>query len=513
MARHVTSAVASEGAPAGEPGISLRDMPPLLLGAIMLTVLLRAVMGALLGLTDDEAYYRLWTLAPALSYYDHPPMAAWMSVLTRAVAGDTALGLRLPSVLISLVGPLLLWRTAGILFGRRVAITTVAFSLVMPLLAVGGIIITPDAPSVFFWGLVAWAMAELHVSRNANWWLAIGLFAGCGMISKYTNLFAGAGLLMWVLLIPRNRRFLLSWQLWAGGLVAALCTLPVVIWNAQHQWASFAKQFGRVTRGADLTPVFTAEMLGGFVGLASPVIGMLALIGFARVLAEAVRQRDERAILIMSGLFPMLIYFFVHALHARVQANWLAPLYPALALCAAYQLAMSSSAHKQRWFVAAIVVGAVLTGLVYVHALRPFVVLPGARDPTSQLRGWSEVAAEVERQRRAHGAGWIATAGYGATGQLDFALRGQVKVEQVTERIRYVHLPPVDSKLARSPAIVFDEDDHLALQVARAHFRSVVPLGQVVRSHRGVIFATYDLYLATDPLNPERIFAVDQARR
>lgn len=488
-------------------------MPPLLAGAIVLSVLLRALMAGLLGLTDDEAYYRLWTLAPALSYYDHPPMAAWMSVLTRAIAGDTALGLRLPSVLISLIGPLLLWRTAGIVFGRRVAITTVSFSLVMPLLAVGGIIITPDAPSVFFWGLVAWALAELHVSRNPNWWLAIGLFAGCGMISKYTNLFAGAGLLMWALLIPRNRRFLLSWQLWAGGLIAALCTLPVVIWNAQHNWVSFAKQFGRVTRGAEMTPVFTAEMLGGFIGLASPVIGLLALIGFARVLREAVRRQDERAILIMSGLLPMLLYFLVHAVHARVQANWLAPLYPALALCAAYQLASSSSPHKQRWFIGATAVGAMMTGLIYVHALRPFVVLPGARDPTSQMRDWDDVAAEIESQRRAHGAGWIATAGYGTTGQLAFALRGQATVEQVTERIRYVHLPPDSDALARSPAIVFDEDDHLALGVAQTHFRSVVPLGKIVRGLRGVAFQTYDLYLASDPINPERIFANDNAGR
>lgn len=495
------------------PDFSLRDMPPLLAIAIGVSVLARALMSAVLGLTDDEAYYRLWTLAPALSYYDHPPMAAWMSVLTRSIVGDTALGLRLPSVLISLVGPLLLWRTVGILFGRGMAMTTVAFSLVMPLLAVGGVIITPDAPSVFFWGLVAWALAELHVSRNPNWWLAIGLFAGCGMISKYTNLFAGAGLLAWVLLIPRNRRFLLSWQLWAGGLIAAVCTLPVVIWNARHDWVSFAKQFGRVTRGADMTPVFTAEMLGGFVGLASPVIGLLALIGFGRVLGEAVRKRDERAILIMSGLLPMLLYFFVHAVHARVQANWLAPLYPALALCAAYQLASSSSPHKQRWFVGAVAVGAVLTGLVYVHALRPFVVLPGARDPTSQMRGWDAVAAEVERMRRAHGARWIATAGYGVTGQLAFALRRQAEVVQVTERIRYVHLPAVSPALARTPSLVFDEDDHLALGVARAHFRTVEPIGRVIRGDRGVVFATYDLYLASDPITPEQIFAQDRPRR
>ena len=485
---------------------SVRQMPRPLLAAILGMVVLRAVLAAVLGLTDDEAYYRLWTLAPALSYYDHPPMAAWMSSITRAVFGDTALGLRMPSILISLVGPFLAWRTAGILFGRQVAIWSTSFALVMPLLAVGGIIITPDAPSVLFWGLAAWALAELHVSRDANWWLLVGLFAGAGMISKYTNLFVGAGILVWLLLVPRNRAFLATWQLWAGGAIAALCTLPVVIWNARYEWASFAKQFGRVARGADVTPVFTAEMIGGFIGLASPVIGVLALLGFARVLREAWQQRDERAILIASGLLPMLAYFVVHALHARVQANWLAPLYPALALCAAYQIATSRTQEKQRWFGAAVMTGAVMTALVYVHALRPFVVLPGGRDPTSQMRGWDSVAAEVNRARQANGAAWIATSGYGTAGQLAFALRDVARVEQITERIRYVHMPAVEPALARSPALVFDEDDHIALKTAREHFRSVVPVGKVTRGYRGVTFDTYDLYLATDPIVPERIF-------
>ena len=48
----------------------------------------------------------------------------------------------------------------------------------MPLLTVGGIIITPDMPSVLFWGLTGWALAELYASGKANWWLAVGLLPG-----------------------------------------------------------------------------------------------------------------------------------------------------------------------------------------------------------------------------------------------------------------------------------------------------------------------------------------------
>ncbi len=116
--------------------------------------------------------------------------------------GDTPLGIRLPAILVSLVGPLVLWRTAGILFGPIVARRAVWIALAMPLLAVGGVIITPDTPSVLFWGLAGWALAELYVSRNANWWLAVGLFAGLGLLSKYSNLFVGASILLWLVLLP-----------------------------------------------------------------------------------------------------------------------------------------------------------------------------------------------------------------------------------------------------------------------------------------------------------------------
>src|SRR5262249_31915025 len=144
--------------------------------------------------------------------------------------GDTALGVRLLAIIVSLIGPFILWRTTDLLFGPDIARRAVWIVLAMPLLAVGGIIATPDTPSVLFWGLAGWALAELHVSRNANWWLAVGAFAGLGLLSKYSNLFVGAGIVLWLLLIPANRAWLGRWQLWAGGALAGLLALPVVAW-------------------------------------------------------------------------------------------------------------------------------------------------------------------------------------------------------------------------------------------------------------------------------------------
>ena len=68
---------------------------------------LRLVIAGNTGLVDDEAYYRIWSLAPALSYFDHPPMVAWIIAAGRAIAGDTVIGVRLlaPASLLARRGP------------------------------------------------------------------------------------------------------------------------------------------------------------------------------------------------------------------------------------------------------------------------------------------------------------------------------------------------------------------------------------------------------------------------
>jgi dolichyl-phosphate-mannose-protein mannosyltransferase len=469
-----------------------------LLAAIIALGLVRAVLAASIGLTDDEAYYRLWALAPAWGYLDHPPMVGWMIAAGRWIAGDTPLGIRLCAVLVSLLGPLVLWRSTHILFGAAVARRAVWLALAMPLMAVGGIIITPDTPSVLFWGLAAWALAELQVSRNANWWLAVGAFAGMGLLSKYTNLFVGAGILVW-LAYGDNWRWLRSWQLWSGGALAALLAAPVMVWNAQHDWASFAKQLGRAGRGHGWTLTYLAELIGAFAGLASPLIAVLAVAGLVRAVSLARKERSPAYILLLSGLVPLLAYFLVHALHGRVQPNWLAPLYPAFAICAAIAVAPDAGAWLRRIATWAVPLGFVCSALLYAHALNPLHIAAHSKDPSAQMRGWPELAMEVEAMRRAHGAYWIATSSYATTGQLAYHLRGRALVAQLDEPLRYVHLPPLDAATRACPALYVElerrhEPDLLAVQFANG-----TDLGVLDRKHAGVPLARYVVRLLTGP--------------
>lgn len=470
---------------------------PALAGATLVLLAVRYAVAAHAGLTEDEAYYRLWSLAPSLSFYDHPPMVGWLIAAGRALAGDSELGVRFAAPLMLAAGVAIAWRTASLVSGQGTAITASWFLLAIPLMAVGGIVTTPDLPSVLFYGLVVLGLAELERSQNANWWLAIGVFAGCGLLSKYTNFFAGAAILIWLVTVPENRKWFRSPQLWAGGLIAALIFIPVVVWNWQHEWASFAKQFGRVGEGREFGVRLPLEMAGAYLALASPLIALLSFKGLASVTAEAVRGRGSMPVLLAASIVPLLTYFAVHAMHSRVQANWLAPIYPLLAICAAIGLGQLATDVQNRLRPAAVGLGLAITAVIYTHALTPIFTL--RKDPTAQMRGWPDFAAAIRPLLDANEAHWIATSGYGLTGQLSFAFRGEVPVVQLNERFRHAHLPAVDETTLSKPALYISLEKRTSEALLASCFAKHDRIATLTRDDGTSERASYAVYRVSTP--------------
>ena len=76
-----------------------KDMPiylqPRFLTAFVLLLTVAKLLAAgFAHFVEDEAYYRLWGLYPALSYFDHPPMIGWWIWIGQQVFGDTIFGAR-----------------------------------------------------------------------------------------------------------------------------------------------------------------------------------------------------------------------------------------------------------------------------------------------------------------------------------------------------------------------------------------------------------------------------------
>ncbi|AEV35989.1 glycosyl transferase, family 39 [Pseudovibrio sp. FO-BEG1] len=493
---------------AGKP-LSFWLRPTNLILIVAVLSLARLVTGMNVDLVEDEAYYRLWGLYPALGYYDHPPMVAYWIWLGQALFGDTALGVRFISILSAAIGSLVLWRTAKILYDVHVAGWTVLFFNASLLIGVGSLLATPDAPSVFFWGLALWGMAELSVSKNANWWILVGIFAGLGLLSKYSVLFLGAGIILWLIWVPENRRYLLSWQLWLGGALAIAIFSPVLYWNSQHEWISFVKQFGRsVPEGYSIK--YIGEFIGAVAGLLNPLVFIIAMVGAWRVIRLMLKQDNAASLLVLTVL-PFLIYLFFHSLHSRVQGNWPAPMYPTLALFAGI-VAAYPPANVGRWFKAlaptAVGLGVVLAGLVYVHAFTALNTSLGRKDPTHQMRGWQQIGDEVARLAKANDIDWVATTSYGLTGQMSNALKTSgLKVYGIPERMRYAMIPDNLQNPENSDMLYVTEERRDRSQKLKSNFNQVELLETIPRENKGLFGKTaienvriYRLSGAKEPL-------------
>src|SRR3954468_22073529 len=242
-------------------------------------VCLRLLAAAWTPLTFDEAYYWMWSKHLAGGYYDHPPGVAAVIRLGTVIAGDTELGVRLVSILLALPMSWAIFRAASILFDDvRVATTATILLNVTLMAAVGTLIVTPDAPLLVASSFVLFFLAKVLETGRGGWWLAVGAAVGAALLSKYTAMFFGAAILIWLASVPKLRRWFHSPWPYLGGLVALALFSPVILWNWDHRWVSFAKQLGRA-RIEDFRPVFIAELIPTQIAFATPLVFILGAMG------------------------------------------------------------------------------------------------------------------------------------------------------------------------------------------------------------------------------------------
>src|SRR5437868_3410306 len=271
-------------------------------------VVLRLVAAAFTPLTFDEAYYWTWSKHLAGGYYDHPPMVAILIRFGTLIAGDTELGVRLVSVLLAVPMSLAVYRTAELLFGgRRLAASATILLNVTLMAAIGTMIVTPDAPLLVASSFVLFYLAKVLATGRGAWWLAVGAAVGLALLSKYTALFFGPAILIWLIAVPKLRRWLISPWPYLGGSVAFALFSPVILWNADHQWVSFAKQLGRA-RIEDFTLAYIGELIPTQIAFATPLVFILGMMGFYAFWKRKAGAMAAR-VLIGSMFWTVTLYF------------------------------------------------------------------------------------------------------------------------------------------------------------------------------------------------------------
>jgi membrane-associated phospholipid phosphatase len=409
--------------------------------ALLLLMRLAYVGWSGIELSEDEAYQWLWSKHPALSYYSKPPMIAYTQWLGTHLWGDNEFGVRFFSPVIAAVMSVLVLRWMARETGARVAFMLFLVLTVTPLLALGATVMTVDPLSVLFWtaAMVAgWRAAQS--GGTTRQWLWVGVWTGLGCLSKWTNLLQPACWGVFFLLCAPARRHLRRPGPYLALLIAALFTLPVLVWLRQHQWITLEHLATDGQLDKAWTRTYVRQFLEEEMGSLNPFFLLAAL--WAALAFWRQGRRDPFQLFLFSMGAPLFFGCFVLSWHSHVQPNWIAPsVIPLFCLMAVY---WSKRWERHAALLQPLLAGAWALGLVFVVILHdPNLVnkilhrrLPPKLDLLHRVQGWREtarIAGLARQQLAAQGPpAFIIAEHYGITAQLSFYLpeaRRQVQAE------------------------------------------------------------------------------------
>ncbi|MGY3347426.1 4-amino-4-deoxy-L-arabinose transferase-like glycosyltransferase [Bradyrhizobium sp. USDA 4474] len=478
---------------------------PLVIAALVIAAMtvLRIVYASAIELRTDEAYYWTWSKEGALSFLDHPPGVAWLIRFGTAIFGDTVLGVRFGGIVAMLVTQLLL---ADIVRRLTHDVRAVVVVVLMPEAALYyGLLmakVAPDVAMIPFAVAMMWSLVRLAQSGDGRWWLAAGLFAGLSLLSKFTAIMFAPAVAAFLLVPDWRWRWLRSPYPYLALLIAIAVFSPVLIWNAQHDWASFRFQGVRATANYGISLRTIGDYIGLQFGLVGFVMLPVVLSGLAMTAWRGYRSREPVAILLSTAVLVPFAYFLLKSMTLRVGDTWPMFMWPVGFAAAAVNLAMLSkegrSAQTIRsslfWVNTALVSGIAFVVVVFLYYVAAPWNFLGKIDPIGAEAGFDQVAARAQAALDETGATWIATTDYRTYAMMRWLFRGRVPVIEINERGRFQDFRDPGMDRIRGHAGLYigrrpDDDSPVWQQIPARR----APLAQVERRWRGVLIDTYTL--------------------
>ena len=292
-----------------------RDESPIPYFLLFLGVSLFAIF--FLELCDDEAYYWSWSLRPALSYFDHPPLQAWITWLTTYIFGKTNFAVRLPAFL-SILATARLWMA----WARRENLQPkfpLWILLSSPIFFVFSWMALPD---VYFIPLALAAILAFDQEK----FLACGFYLGLALLAKWHAALLVPGFCFAILANGTSYRVKLK-QIASIGFVSALFQAPVLVWNYQHHWAAI--RFHLLERHTSHPHSLVQALgnglgfLGGFLGIAGSGFIFLVVCFAIRFWRGQIKfHRREIPLLVWSLCYVGV--FFLSAVNGENRIYWAA---------------------------------------------------------------------------------------------------------------------------------------------------------------------------------------------
>ncbi|PZM14482.1 glycosyltransferase family 39 protein [Rhizobium tubonense] len=379
------------------------------IGVLVYVLALRLVFLGLVDLVPEETYYWNYSQHLDIGYLDHPPMVAWLIWLGTSLFGDTEFGVRIGAYLAWIPTAFFVFWFSRNLFGKSPAFVGVLLLATLPFFFSSGFMMMPDVPLTAAWAAALYFLERALVGNSRRAWWGVGICAGLGMLSKYTIALLGPAALIFILLDPRARRWLLRPEPYLAIIVAAVLFSPVIYWNATHGWASFSFQ---TSQRLQSSVNFSLPSLVGSAAILMTPIGLIAAIAAlasrsgltlgTKPDANAARQ----SLFIKIFTIVPLSVFVAFSLFHEIKPNWTGPVWlavlPAIAatIVAAVGNLSRFNGFLQRLWVPTVMTTLVIYGLSLHYLVLGFPMVGYFGSVRTLPVAWEEFGAEAGRIER-----------------------------------------------------------------------------------------------------------------
>ncbi len=290
-----------------------------------------------LPLSGDEAYHWEWSRHPAGGYYDHPGMTAYLIWLTTHLFGvSNEFTVRLPALLCLTASAVVIFylaRAASVRLGRTgteasfAGFAAGALMLFAPVYAVLSVYMSTDPPLVLFWALTLFLLFRGFMDRKLFFWAGAGICMGLAVQSKFLAAFLPLGALLFCLISPSDRKWLIRPHPYVAGALSLIVLAPFLWWNMNHDWATFMFNLVYRQKGDGFTLEHVPTYIGGQMLALSPGIFIYAV--YALVVCLKRRDPHKRRVWLYLGCTTLaaVLYFSFTSFKCQVDPHWLAPVW------------------------------------------------------------------------------------------------------------------------------------------------------------------------------------------
>jgi len=409
------------------------------------------------GYFRDELYFIALSKHLAFGYVDIPPLLPLCVAIVHFLFDTSLFTTKLIpafcSVAVIILTRAMVKKLSGRLFAQTLALVCVVFA---PAYFNEGWVLSVTALDRVFWAACLYMILLLLTSENKKYWLYFGFFAGLGLLSKITILWLGFSIVI-SLLFTRNRKYFLSWQLWAGGVIAFLMLTPYLIWIAQHQFLTieFFSNYTGKTQPLSILTFIKSQIV--FMNIAAAFVWILGLCYF-------IFNREGKKFRLL-GFAYIIIGAICIIQNAKLYVIF--PYYPILFAGGAFFIEQLTT-KLNFYFKAAYILLIVIVAMIWLPMMRPilpvdvFIKYSNAlhlfkshqQSPTEKLQlgllpqwlsdcfGWQEMTQEVARiyyslPKRQREDTHIVTRNYGEAAAIDFYRKKYNLPAPISQHIQY----------------------------------------------------------------------------